>query len=106
MRDELARVLAYPQIVPRLAFYRLEAGDVLAAFDRQSRLVDVAPKAAMTCNDPDDQKFIDLAVAHQAHAAEQGPRGAALEETPADPGRRDGQGAGTGGPVTTWKARP
>ena len=66
MREELARVLAYPQITPRLAHYQLSASDVLAAFDQQTRLVDVAPKAAMTCKDPDDQKFIDLAVAHQA----------------------------------------
>ena len=66
MREELARVLAYPQITPRLAHYRLSAGEVLEAFDRQTRGVDVAPKAAMTCKDPDDQKFIDLAVAHRA----------------------------------------
>ena len=26
----------------------------------------MAPKASVTCSDPDDQKFIDLAVAHQA----------------------------------------
>ncbi|WP_421953891.1 putative toxin-antitoxin system toxin component, PIN family [Polaromonas sp.] len=66
MRDELARVLAYPQIVPRLAFYAISAGDVLAGFDRHARLVDVAAKAGVTCSDPDDQKFIDLAVAHRA----------------------------------------
>lgn len=66
MRDELARVLAYPQIVPRLAFYQLSADDVLAAFDRHARLQDVAGKAGVTCSDPDDQKFIDLAVASQA----------------------------------------
>lgn len=66
MRDELARVLAYPQIVPRLAFYKLQAGDVLAAFDRQARIVEAAPKAPVTCSDADDQIFIDLAVAHQA----------------------------------------
>lgn len=66
MREELARVLAYPQIVPRLAYRQLSAGDVLAAFDRQSHVVAVAPKAAMVCKDPDDQKFIDLAVAHRA----------------------------------------
>ncbi|MBG6073232.1 MULTISPECIES: putative toxin-antitoxin system toxin component, PIN family [unclassified Polaromonas] len=65
MRDELARVLDYPQIVPRLAFYRLSAGDVLAAFDRHARLLDVAVKARLNCSDPDDQKFIDLAVAGQ-----------------------------------------
>ncbi len=66
MREELARVLAYPQIVPRLAYYGLDAADVLAAFDRQARLVEVAPAAAMRCKDPDDQKFIDLAVTHRA----------------------------------------
>ena len=66
MRSELARVLAYPQIVPRLAFYRLGADEVLAGFDRHARLLEVAAKARLTCSDPDDQKFIDLAVAGQA----------------------------------------
>jgi putative PIN family toxin of toxin-antitoxin system len=66
MREELARVLAYPQIVPRLAFYGLEAGDVLAAFDRHALCVEAPSKAPVTCSDPDDQKFIDLAVARQA----------------------------------------
>lgn len=66
MREELARVLAYPQIMPRLAYYQLSAADVLTAFDRQVEMREAAPKAAMTCKDPDDQKFIDLAVAHQA----------------------------------------
>ena len=66
MRDELERVLAYPQIIPRLAFYGLSAGDVLAAFDRHARLTEVAAKASVTCSDPDDQKFIDLAVAGKA----------------------------------------
>jgi predicted nucleic acid-binding protein len=66
MRDELERVLAYPQIVPRLAFYELNAGDVLAAFDRHARLTEAAAKAAVTCSDADDQKFIDLAVAAKA----------------------------------------
>lgn len=66
MRDELERVLAYPQIIPRLAFYGLSAGDVLAAFDRHARLTEVAAKAGVTCSDADDQKFIDLAVAGKA----------------------------------------
>jgi putative PIN family toxin of toxin-antitoxin system len=66
MRDELARVLAYPQIVPRLNFYQLSADDVLAAFDLHTRLVQPAAKASITCSDADDQKFIDLAVTHQA----------------------------------------
>jgi putative PIN family toxin of toxin-antitoxin system len=65
MRIELARVLGYPQIVPRLAFYALDAAVVLATFDRHVQRVEAAPKAPVTCCDPDDQKFIDLAVAHQ-----------------------------------------
>ena len=65
MRDELARVLGYPKIAIRLAFYKLVAADVLANFDQDARLVDVAPKASVTCTDADDQMFIDLAVQHQ-----------------------------------------
>ena len=66
MRDELARVLGYPKIVARMAFYQVSADEVLARFDAQARLVDAAPKVTLTCTDPDDQKFIDLAVAHKA----------------------------------------
>ena len=66
MRDELERVLAYPQIVSRLAFYRLLPSEVLAGFDRYARLTAVPAKASVTCSDADDQIFIDLAVAHQA----------------------------------------
>lgn len=66
MRSELARVLAYPQIVPRLAYHQRSAAEVLATFDRHARLVPPAPKAPVTCSDADDQKFIDLAVSHRA----------------------------------------
>jgi len=66
MREELARVLAYPHIAVRLAFYGLEAAQVLSQFDARARIVSVAPKAPATCKDPDDQKFIDLAVSHGA----------------------------------------
>ena len=66
MRDELARVLAYPQIIPRLNFYQLTAEDVLAAFDQYARITEVPVKAPVTCSDADDQKFIDLAIARQA----------------------------------------
>ena len=66
MRDELERVLDYPKIKVRLAFYKLTAEQVLSKFDQHARLVDVAPKASVTCSDPDDQKFIDLAVQHRA----------------------------------------
>ena len=65
MRDELERVLAYTHIVPRMLFYQVTAQDVLARFDAHVQLVPVAPKARYVCKDADDQKFIDLAVAHQ-----------------------------------------
>jgi putative PIN family toxin of toxin-antitoxin system len=66
MREELARVLAYPHIAVRLVFHGLQAGQVLNQFDARVRIVPVAPKAPATCKDPDDQKFIDLAVSHGA----------------------------------------
>src|SRR4051812_20834486 len=66
MRDELARVLDSPKILPRLASRGLAAADVLAHFDRHATLMEVPAKAPVTCGDPDDQKFIDLAVANAA----------------------------------------
>jgi putative PIN family toxin of toxin-antitoxin system len=66
MRAELARVLAYPQIVKSLAHHHISATAVLDKFDALAEVASVAPKATVTCKDPDDQKFIDLAVAHQA----------------------------------------
>lgn len=66
MRDELERVLAYAHIESRLDYYRLQACDVLTRFDRHARIVEVPAKAPVTCKDPDDQKFIDLAVAHRS----------------------------------------
>ena len=66
MREELVRVLAYAQIARRLEKNALSAESVLARFDAAVTLVAAAPKAGISCKDPDDQKFIDLAVAHQA----------------------------------------
>ena len=66
MRDELERVLAYPKIVPRMAYYQRSAAEVLAYFDGLVALTAVATKASVTCKDGDDQKFIDLAVTHKA----------------------------------------
>lgn len=66
MREELERVLAYPKIVKKLVHCQLEAVAVLAQFDTLVQPQAVAPKAPVTCRDPDDQKFIDLAVAHQS----------------------------------------
>ena len=66
MREELRRVLAYPQVLKRMAARELTAEAVLAAFDARAQLADIAPKAPYTCKDTDDQQFIDLAVAHRA----------------------------------------
>lgn len=66
MRDELARVLGYPLIVARLARMARSAQQVLAAFDAQAQAMPAAPAATCRCGDPDDQVFIDLAVAHGA----------------------------------------
>ena len=66
MREELARVLGYPQIAKRLNARALPPDAVLAHFDRHAQLQPDAPKAEYTCKDADDQKFIDLAVQHGA----------------------------------------
>jgi putative PIN family toxin of toxin-antitoxin system len=65
MRGELERVLTYPHIAKRLAFYGLEPAAVLAARDAWVHTVEPEAKAPVTCKDPDDQRFIDLAVAHR-----------------------------------------
>ena len=64
MRDELERVLAYPHLVKRMARSNIQAQDILSRFDEYLLAAEPAAKAACTCKDPDDQKFIDLAVAH------------------------------------------
>ncbi len=66
MRAELERVLGYEHIVPRLAFYALSASDVLGLFDQHAHIEPIAARASAVCKDPDDQRFIDLAVAHRA----------------------------------------
>ena len=64
MLDEARRVLGYPLIAKRMASRELDADSVMARWHGLSTLVDPAPKAAYTCKDADDQKFIDLAVQH------------------------------------------
>ena len=66
MRQELARVLDYPKIAPRVAFYGLSAASVLAAFDAQAQIVSIPERIPATCRDADDQQFLDLAAAHSA----------------------------------------
>jgi putative PIN family toxin of toxin-antitoxin system len=66
MRDELERVLSYPVIAARMAYYQRSPQALLAEVDAAVQWHKPAPKAAVTCKDPDDQKFIDLAVQHRA----------------------------------------
>ena len=66
MRDELASVLSYEQIGARMTTADQSAPRVLEAFDQYARVVEAPPEANVKCRDPDDQKFIDLAVAHDA----------------------------------------
>lgn len=67
MRVELARVLDYPMIARRLVRDARAPEAVLALFDAQSRTVaDMPARAPFVCKDPDDQIFVDLAVAHRA----------------------------------------
>lgn len=66
MREELLRVLDYPKLTPWLARSHLRPMQVLARWDAMTRLHEPAPPAPLRCRDPDDQKFIDLAVAHRA----------------------------------------
>jgi predicted nucleic acid-binding protein len=65
MRDELERVLGYSHIEARLVLIGRCAVDILATFDRHACMVDVPNRAPVSCADPDDQMFIDLAVQHQ-----------------------------------------
>ena len=66
MREELACVLSYGQIGARLERACVSAQQVLQAFDAHAKLVDSPPVAPLKCRDPDDQKFVDLALAQGA----------------------------------------
>jgi putative PIN family toxin of toxin-antitoxin system len=67
MRSELERVLAYPKLAPRVAFYGCTVESVLKDFDALCQICEAAPRIAFACKDADDQQFADLAVAQQAH---------------------------------------
>ncbi|MFG6433894.1 putative toxin-antitoxin system toxin component, PIN family [Roseateles sp. LYH14W] len=64
MRDEIRHVLGRgvaARYAPNLAF-------IEASFDAHAEAVETAaPSPRLVCRDPDDQKFIDLALARQAH---------------------------------------
>jgi predicted nucleic acid-binding protein len=64
MRDELVRTLAYRS----LARWKPDSERALSIFDRYVEPVAQPSPAPLNlrCSDPDDQVFIDLALAHQA----------------------------------------
>ena len=67
MRDELADVVARGS----LARWAIDAHAVLAVFDALGVCLAAPPPLAaerLHCADPDDQPFIDLAIAHRVHA--------------------------------------
>lgn len=66
MREELQRVLGYAHINERMQATVLNACSPLQQFDALVQITEQAPRALYKCKDPDDQKFIDLAVMHQA----------------------------------------
>ena len=66
MREELLRVLAYPQIAQRAQFHGFTFNGVLQRRDRWARAVEAAPRCQYVCKDADDQCFVDLAAAHGA----------------------------------------
>ena len=66
MREEFLRVLTYPHITERRLKQQTEVDWILAQFDTYASMQEVAPRAPYVCKDPDDQKFIDLAVEYKA----------------------------------------
>ncbi|MFM2262193.1 MAG: hypothetical protein RI959_869 [Pseudomonadota bacterium] len=70
MRAELERVLGYTHLLQYMARFPQPAAQtttrVLQEFDAFVLAAPEAPKCNARCRDPDDQIFIDLAVAHQA----------------------------------------
>ena len=62
MRDELADVLDRGH----LARWQADAGSVLALFDRHATPRPAPSPSRLHCSDPDDQVFIDLALAAKA----------------------------------------
>lgn len=73
-REELADVLGRPQLLAqglasraRRGVARFDASRLLEEFDAAVTLGGRAPACGLVCRDPDDQRFIDLAVAQSAH---------------------------------------
>lgn len=64
MREELARTLGHRSLVK----WQPDSEHTLATFDHHTRLLPAPPPAPrqLRCSDPDDQVFLDLALAHGA----------------------------------------
>ncbi|MEP6971759.1 MAG: putative toxin-antitoxin system toxin component, PIN family [Betaproteobacteria bacterium] len=66
MRDELQRVLGYPAMHAWMRGSDSDPAQLLARFDRLSHVHPEVATGPPRCRDPDDQKFIDLALVLQA----------------------------------------
>jgi predicted nucleic acid-binding protein len=70
MRSELQRVLGYAHLLRFMGRSPSPVADttrqVLQQFDALTHPAEAAPRCTAQCHDPDDQIFIDLAVAHRA----------------------------------------
>ena len=66
MRQEFGRVLAYPRITPHLQRQLMQASELMERFAAMTLQVERAAPSGLRCSDPDDQIFIDLALAHGA----------------------------------------
>ncbi len=70
MRSELQRVLGYAHLLRYMGRLPTPVADttarVLQQFDSFTHPTNATPQCAARCRDPDDQIFIDLAVAHHA----------------------------------------
>ena len=66
MREEFRRVLDYEHLARKRQARGLSADSLLQLFDQNAHICPPAPRAPYVCKDPDDQKFIDLAVQHSA----------------------------------------
>lgn len=65
LREELRQVLDRPALQPWLLRSGRTVAELLADWDAAAELCLPPPAAPVRCRDPDDQKFIDLAVAHR-----------------------------------------
>jgi len=66
MREECERVLGYRNVQKSLQARAIGTTEVIAHFDRMSRMTETPPAGGLRCVDPDDQVFVDLAVALRA----------------------------------------